>query len=201
MSVAAPRLEFWYEFASTYSYLSAMRIETLATAAGVVVEWKPFLLGPIFQAQGWNTSPFNLYPAKGRNMVRDMERIAADRGLHFALPKTFPQNSLQAARLALVGGRNGWVAPFSRAVYFAQFAQGAEIADRAVLTAILRDLKLDPDGIFARIEQPEIKEELKAQTSEAQARGIFGAPSFIVGNELFWGDDRLEQALAWASRG
>ena len=93
-----PVLEFWYEFASTYSYLSAMRIDALAAAAGVAVAWKPFLLGPIFKAQGWDTSPFNLYPAKGRYMVRDLERLAADRGLAFVLPAVFPQNSLRATR-------------------------------------------------------------------------------------------------------
>jgi 2-hydroxychromene-2-carboxylate isomerase len=197
-SMPSPKIEFWYEFASTYSYLSAMRIEALAEAAGVTVEWRPFLLGPIFRAQGWTTSPFNLYPAKGRNMVRDIERIAAARGLAFALPASFPQNSLQAARLALVGVEEGWVAPFSRAVYLAQFAEGVDIADRAVLAGILRSLQLDSERILSRIEQPDLKQQLKQQTSEAQARGLFGAPSFTVGEELFWGDDRLEQALAWA---
>ena len=80
MSAAAPKIEFWYEFASTYSYLAAMRVEAVAAAAGVAVEWKPFLLGPIFHAQGWDNSPFNIYPVKGRYMVRDMERLAAERG-------------------------------------------------------------------------------------------------------------------------
>jgi 2-hydroxychromene-2-carboxylate isomerase len=105
---AGARLEFWYDFASTYSYLSAMRIEALAARAGVEVLWKPLLLGPIFRAQGWDNSPFKIYPAKGRYMVRDMERLAAARGLLFKLPWPFPQNSLHAARLALsVSPRDG----------------------------------------------------------------------------------------------
>jgi len=201
VSASGRKLEFWYDFASTYSYLSAMRIEALAAAAGVGVAWKPFLLGPIFGAQGWTTSPFNLYPAKGRNMVRDIERLAAERDLGFALPARFPQNSLMAARLALVGGDEGWIAPFTRAVYLAEFARGLDISDRQALAAILQSLHLDSEQIFARIEQADIKERLRRQTAEAQARGIFGAPSFLVGEELFWGDDRLEQALAWAKRG
>lgn len=201
MNVSLPKLEFWYDFASTYSYLSAMRIEALADAVGLTVAWKPFLLGPIFAAQGWTTSPFNLYPAKGRNMVRDIERIAGRRGMRFALPAKFPQNSLTAARLALVGNTEGWVAPFTRAVYAAEFADGADIADQAVLRSILLSLHLDPDRIFARMGEDDIKQMLRQQTSEAQTRGIYGAPSFMIGDELFWGDDRLEQAIAWTRRG
>jgi 2-hydroxychromene-2-carboxylate isomerase len=200
MSAPKPKVQFWYEFASTYSYLSAMRVEALAAAAGVAVEWKPFLLGPIFHAQGWDTSPFNLYPAKGRYMARDLERLAAERGLKFALPEPFPQNSLLAARLALVGAEEGWIAPFTCAVFAAEFADGAQIADKATLASILDGLHLESQRILSRIDEPGIKERLKQQTAEAQRLGIFGAPSFVSGGELFWGDDRLEQALAWTKR-
>ena len=151
-----PRLEFWYEFASTYSYLSAMRIAPMAHAAGVEVVWKPFLLGPIFQAQGWHTSPFRIYPSKGRYMLRDLQRLAAERGLPpFALPAAFPANSVPAARLAIIGARDGWVAAFTRAVFQAEFAEQADIADASVLGRILGQLGLDQAQLLASIERPE----------------------------------------------
>jgi len=196
-----PRLEFWYEFASNYSYLSVMRISDLAQQAGVEVIWKPFLLGPIFKAQGWDTSPFNLYPAKGRYMIRDMQRITASRGLPFVMPPTFPANGLKAARLALIGADEGWIEPVTKAIFEAEFGRGEDIAQPAVLEKALAGLGLDAASLMARAEDPAIKQRLKDQTAEAQSRGIFGAPSFITEDgELFWGDDRLEQALAWAAR-
>lgn len=195
------RLEFWYEFASTYSYLAAMRIEDLSRQAGVEIAWRPFLLGPLFKAQGWDNSPFNLFPVKGRYMVRDISRMAADRGLPFRLPSPFPTHSVKAARLALVGVEEGWVAAFTKAVFLAEFADGLEIADAQVLSGVLAQLGLDAERISQRAETAEIKQRLRDQTEEARTRGLFGAPTFIVGEgELFWGDDRLEQALAWAGK-
>ena len=94
--------DFWYEFASTYSYPASMRIEALAASRGVALHWRPFLLGPIFAAQGHADSPFNLNPAKGRYMWGDLQRICASLGLPLRRPDPFPQNSLLAARVALV---------------------------------------------------------------------------------------------------
>jgi 2-hydroxychromene-2-carboxylate isomerase len=194
-------IEFWYEFASTYSYPAAMRIERLATDAGVTVRWRPFLLGPIFKAYGWNDSPFNIFAAKGRYMWRDLERICAAEGLPLALPPTsFPQNGLKAARLALVGERQGWTPAFTRAVFAANYAEQKDIADDATLREILGGLGVDADAAFAAANAPGNKEALKRQTEDASSRGLFGAPCFTIGEELFWGNDRLEAALAWASR-
>jgi 2-hydroxychromene-2-carboxylate isomerase len=193
-------MDFFYEFASSYSYVTALRIAPLAEAAGVTVRWRPFLLGPIFKAQGWDTSPFNLYPAKGRYMVRDCERLCANLGLAFRLPDPFPASSLLAARAALVGLEEGWGEDFSRAVYRAEFADARNIADPAVLGGIARDLGHDETAALARAQSDEIKAKLRTNTEEAQRLGIFGAPSFIAGGELFWGNDRLEQALDHARR-
>jgi 2-hydroxychromene-2-carboxylate isomerase len=192
-------IDFFYEFASTYSYITAMRVAPLALAAGVTVRWRPFLLGPIFKQQGWDTSPFNLYPAKGRYMVRDCERQCAALGIAFHLPDPFPQNTLTAARVALAALAEGWGEEFSRAVYRAQFAEGRQIGSAEVVGAIVRDLGRD-DAVLARAQSDAIKQELRATTEEAQRLGIFGAPSFVAGGELFWGNDRLEQALAYAKR-
>ena len=196
-----PTLDFWFEYASTYSYPAAERIGALARAAGVRVRWRPFLLGPIFQAQGWDTSPFNIYPQKGEYMWRDMERICEGLGLPLRRLSPFPQNSVLAARVALIGLADGWGEDFSRAVYRAEFGDGRDIADTSVVSDILVKLKLDATGILARAQAPESKARLRSETEEAQRIGIFGAPSFVTADgELFWGNDRLETALAWAQR-
>lgn len=194
-----PRLTFWLELASTYTYLSAMRIEALAEAAGVDVVWRPFLLGPIFKAQGWSTSPFNLYPAKGRYMIRDIERLAAARGLHFHIPEPFPQNSLFAARIATVAADGGWLPAFAKAVLDAEFARRVDISDPDALGSIVASLGADSKDVFASAAAGTTKARLREATAEAMQLGLFGSPSFVTSDgEVFWGDDRLEQALAWA---
>jgi 2-hydroxychromene-2-carboxylate isomerase len=200
MAMAQAVLEFWYEFASSYSYPAAMRVEPLAETAGITVRWRPFLLGPIFGAQGWSDSPFNIYPAKGRYMWRDLARICEREHLPLKLPPVCsPQNGIKAARLALAGEKAGWIADFTRAVYTANFAEQKDISDDTVLGEILDKLGANSDALAAA-NTPQNKAGLKAQTDEAIARGIFGAPSFTVGNELFWGNDRLAEAIAWAKR-
>ena len=198
--MSRPVVEFWFEFASTYSYLSVMRIERAAEAAGVDIEWKPFLLGPVFLALGWNDSPFNIYPPKGRYMWRDLERLAEKEGLPFLRPSRFPRNGLLAARVALVGGEEGWVAAVARAVMMANFAEDREIGEEAVIGAILGTLGLPAAEVIARAQADANKLALRCQTERAAELGLFGAPSFRVGEELFWGNDRLEDALAWARR-
>jgi len=201
--MAAPTLDFWFDFASTYSYPAAMRVRALASAAGVEVKFRPFLLGPIFKAQGWTTSPFNLFPAKGRNMWRDLERVCADLSLPpMRRPEPFPQNSILAARVALIGLAQPWGEDFCRAVFSAEFADGRRIDDPETMSAILSMLKVEPSAVLGAAVSDDNKTRLRVQTEEAQRLGLFGAPSFSTADgELFWGNDRLEQALAWAKRG
>ena len=161
-------IEFWYEFASTYSYPAAMRIERLAGDAGVALRWRPFLLGPILKTHGLNDSPFNIFAAKGRYMWRDLERICEAEGLALALPPVrFPQNGLKAARLALIGEREGWTPAFTRAVFAANYAEQKDISDDATLRTILAALGVDADAAIAAANAPENKDALKRQTEEA----------------------------------
>ncbi len=194
-----PVIDFWFDFASTYSWLSAMRIAPLAEEAGVEVRWKPFLLGPIFKAQGWDTSPFNLYPAKGRYMWRDLERLAGAEGLTLKRPETFPQFALTATRIGVAAGAGPWLPEFCRALFAHEFCQGGDITTEDTVSAALAAAGQDPAPWLARAQDPLVKQALRERGEEAQNLGIFGAPTFITGDgELFWGNDRLEAALAWA---
>ena len=199
MNTAA--LEFWFEFGSTYSYLSAARIEAVAAAVGVPVFWEPFLLGPIFADQGWDDSPFNIYPPKGRYMWRDLERLCAKYRIPFARPSRFPRNGLLAARIACLAKATSepWLPEFARAVFRANFTEDRDIGDTATIRSILDSLGLPSAQLVEQAQVPENKLRLRQQTRRAKELGIFGAPSFVVGEELFWGNDRLEDALAWAA--
>jgi 2-hydroxychromene-2-carboxylate isomerase len=194
-----PTLEFWFDFASTYSYPAAMRIDRLADAAGVSVTWRPFLLGPIFAAQGWNDSPFNLYPTKGRYMWRDLERICAKANIPLRHPSRFPRNGLLAARVANRSVPAPWAPAFCRSVFQANFAEDREIADPEVVRDCLDRLGLSGAALIAEAQSDAGKASLRTTVEQAQALGLFGAPSFVVAGEIFWGNDRLQDALDWAT--
>jgi 2-hydroxychromene-2-carboxylate isomerase len=194
-------VDFWFEFGSTYSYPAAMRLTPLAKAAGIAVRWRPFMLGPIFRDQGWDTSPFNLYPAKGRNMWRDLERICLALNLQFIRPNPFPQNTLYAARVALIGLAESWGEDYCRAIYRAEFGEGRNVENEETIADVLQNLGQHARAVLQRARSDEIKAQLRAQTEEARQLDIFGSPSFVTADgELFWGNDRLEAALNWATR-
>ena len=190
-------LQFWFEFASTYSYIAAARIERVTTSVNVPLEWKPFLLGPIFREQGWNDSPFNLYPIKGRYMWRDMERLCQRYQLPFQKPSQFPRNGLRAARVACLAQAEPWCPAFVRAVFHANFADDRDIAQTQTIVSLLDSLGQPGLSLLERAQSTENKERLRRQTEEAIQLGIFGAPTFVYGTELFWGNDRLEEAIEW----
>jgi 2-hydroxychromene-2-carboxylate isomerase len=193
-----PVLEFWFEFASTYSYIAAMRIETMCRDAGVRLVWKPFLLGPIFALQGWNTSHFNLNPRRGEYMWRDMERLCAKFGLPWRRPSVFPRSTTLAARVACAIAGEPWCGDYVRRVYVANFGKDRPIDDRAVIAEILTELGRPAEEILQRADSPDYRPRLRANTDHAITLGIFGAPNCVVDGELFWGEESLEDAIAWS---
>jgi 2-hydroxychromene-2-carboxylate isomerase len=196
-----PQLEFWFDFASTYSYVGAGRIGEEAARAGVQVAWRPFLLGPIFTAQlGIKDSPFNVQQVRGRYMWRDVERLCAKYGLPWKLPTQFPRNGLLAARVGCVAGDAPWVPDFYRAVFRANFVEDRDISDPSLVEQLLRAAGQDGAALVARASSPDAKQALRDRGDEAVRAGIFGAPNFLVRGELFFGQDRLEDAIAWAMR-
>jgi 2-hydroxychromene-2-carboxylate isomerase len=178
-----------------------MRVAAEAKARGVAVRWRPFLLGPLFKANGWATSPFNIYPGKGRYMWRDVARICAALDLPFAEPPNFPQNTLLAARVALVALDQPWGEDFCRAAYRAEFGDRRDLGESSVVADILIALGQNAEAVIESALTDDNKARLRAQNEEAAARGLFGAPSFVTADgELFWGNDRLEAALDWSKR-
>ena len=194
-----PDIEFWFEFASNYSYLSLMRIEQEARRRGVVIVWRPFLLGPIFKALGFDGSPFVLQKEKGAYVWRDMERRCRKYGLQWTRPSRFPRGGLTAPRVALVGESEPWLGAFCRKVMELNFVHDQEIESPARLAGLLGELGLPAAAILDAAASEPIKTRLRERTQEARDRGVFGAPTFFVRGEMFWGDDRLDDALAFAA--
>lgn len=198
-TTAPPEIEFWFDFGSSYSYISAMRIERLARSRGARVAWRPFLLGPIFRSFGWETSPFVLHKAKGDYMWTDMLRECRKAGLDWRKPSVFPRRAVLPTRVALAGADELWIGEFCRAVMALNFTQDLDIDDLDEITRVLERLGLDAEPVLRSATSEANKLALRRQTEQAAARGIFGAPTFFVGGEMFWGNDRLEDALAaWA---
>jgi 2-hydroxychromene-2-carboxylate isomerase len=195
-------LDFWFEYGSTYSYLSVARIGAATDAAGVPVRWRPFLLMPLLIEQGLPQGPFLQFPRKTAYMWRDLERRAARHGIPYRKPSRYPpENVLLTARIGLLASREGWCRAFTERTFALHWTEDRMIGTEDNLGAVLAGLGQEPASVLAAAQTAENKEALKAQTEEARALGLFGAPSFVVDGELFWGDDRLEEAIEWARSG
>jgi 2-hydroxychromene-2-carboxylate isomerase len=193
-------IELWFDFASVYSYLSVMRIEALAQSSRVAVLWKPFLLGPIFKSLGWTTSPFLLQPQKGAYMWRDVERQCGKYGLAWRLPRDFPVRTLLATRVALLAADEPWIGRFCRRIMLMIFAEDRDVDVPQTVGEALGGVTTDAAGLLGAARLEETKARLRQQTEAARSLNVFGAPTFFVGAEMFWGNDRLEDALAFAAR-
>ena len=194
-------LDFWFEFASSYSYVAAMRVEQECAASGIEARWKPFLLGPLFAEQlGIRDSPFNVNSVRGRYMWRDVERLCETYALDWRKPSVFPRHSVLAARVACALSGEERERQAVREIFRANFALDEDISDPRVIAAALARAGVAAEPVLARASSPEVKQQLRANTDEARGLGIFGAPDFVVGGELFFGQDRLPDAIAWATR-
>jgi 2-hydroxychromene-2-carboxylate isomerase len=195
----SPQIEFWFEFGSNYSYLSVMRIEDAARQHDVRVVWQPFLLGPIFRALGLETSPFVLQKEKGAYVWRDMARQCRKYGLKWTQPSIFPRLGVLPLRLALLGVDQAWIGVFCRQVMELNFVLDQDINDPAPIAQILNALGLPAAELLGQAQSEPVKLRLREQTELARQKGIFGAPTFFVGSEMFWGNDRLDDALLLAT--
>ncbi|MDB6060947.1 MAG: oxidoreductase [Verrucomicrobiaceae bacterium] len=195
-----PSIEFWFEFASNYSYLSVMRIEAAAALRGVNIIWKPFLLGPVFDALGWEEPPFIQQKEKGRYVWQDMQRQCRKYGLAWTQPTTFPRNSILSIRIALLGADQSWIGAYCRTIMQLNFAADRDIGNVEIISEALTLLQLPAAEIVEQAQSASNKLQLREQTAQAQAKGIFGAPTFFVRGEMFWGNDRLDDALEFAAQ-
>ncbi|MET0283239.1 MAG: 2-hydroxychromene-2-carboxylate isomerase [Polyangiales bacterium] len=193
-------IELFYEFGSSYSYPAVMVADREAQQRGHTLTHRPFFLGPLFVKQGLEQPPFIKYPVKGAYMFRDLERICAQLGLGWNKPTQFPRRAVLPTRLAIVGFDEGWGLRFAQRVFTLNFVDDREIDDEANMRSVLQEVGVDADDALAKAQTATYKDKLRAQTARAEELGLFGAPTFVVGRELFWGGDRMQQAFDWAER-
>jgi 2-hydroxychromene-2-carboxylate isomerase len=185
------RVEFFFDLSSPYSYLASTQIADVAERAGAELAWRPFVLGAIFKSTG-NTMPAAV-PAKAQYMVRDLARWAAHYGVEFQMTSRFPVNAIKAMRLIVAADRESpsRAAAAAREAFRALWVHDRDVTAEGELRAIAAAAGLDAERALAMIESAEVKDTLRANGDEAIRRGAFGAPAIFVGDELFWGNDRL----------
>lgn len=191
------QMDFWYSIGSTYSYLTVMRLSALETASGVTIRWRPFDVRHVMVEQ--NNIPFKDKPIKTAYMWRDIERRADRYNLAPHVPAPYPLPGLVLAnQIATFGVEEGWVADYTQATYRRWFEDGQPAGEEPNITESLREIGCDASEVLAAARSERIKDKLAQETEEAMKLGVFGSPTFVVGQEVFWGDDRLEDALLWA---
>jgi len=193
-------IDFWFSIGSTYSYLTIMRLDAVERETGVAFTWRPFNVREMMIAQ--DNIPFAKKPAKAAYMWRDIERRLGKYGLEAKLPAPYPLDNLALAnQVALVGMSEGWGKAYVIETYRRWFQLGQMAGNEPNLSDSIEAVGEDPARVLRLAESDAVVEDLAERTSDAAALGIFGVPSFVVDGELFWGDDRLDDALAWAREG
>ena len=190
-------IDFWYSIGSTYSYLTVMRMEEAEKASGHSFCWRPFNVRHVMIAQ--NNVPFKDKPVKTAYMWRDIGRRARWYGLSPRIPAPYPLPGLVLAnQVAILGVEEGWIRDYTRATYRRWFEDGDLAGEEPNLSACLEEIGHDPARVLAAAQSERIEQALTRATDEATELGIFGSPTFAVDREIFWGDDRLEDAVHWA---
>lgn len=195
---------FYFDFSSPFAYLASTQIEALAARKGAKVVYRPFLLGGLFKSIGTPNVPLFAMPEAKRKLVTlDLFRWADFWGVPFQYATRFPMNTVKPLRMALATPETH-VAPLVAAVYRAYWVEDRDIASDEVLSDVASSVGLDGASLVAKTAEEPLKQRLKEATEEAERRGVCGAPSFLVGDLLFWGQDRLlfvEKALdGWRPR-
>jgi 2-hydroxychromene-2-carboxylate isomerase len=198
--MATAHIDFWFTMGSTYTYLSVMRLVEMERSTGIRFRWRPFHLLAILEEM--KHVPFADKPAKSAYMWRDIGRRAVMYGIRASLPAPYPaKQSIVANLVASAGMREGWGVEFVRAAYRRWLQLGQETGSEPNVSESLREIGLEPEPILAAANAADAKAALMAETGVARSLGIFGSPTFVVGRELFWGDDRLDDAISWYRHG
>ena len=193
-------IDFWFSIGSTYSYLAVMRLRDVEKTQGVRFNWRPFNVREIMVEQ--NNRPFVGKPVKAAYMWRDIERRAALYGIPVRVPVPYPLREMELAnRVATLAAKEEWCSDYAIATYRQWFQGGLEPGSEPNLSDSLREIGRNPLSVIREAKSDEIGKALVAATDEARSLGIFGSPSFVVGTEVFWGDDRLDDALMWCRFG
>lgn len=198
--MSAP-IEFYFDFSSPYGYLAAERIDDIAARHGRDVAWRPYLMGVAMKVTG--SSPIVNRPMLGEYSRRDMVRSARRLKVPFSFPDPFPIATIAACRAVYWKEQAGAeeAKSLARALYRAYFADGRNISEAEVVADVAAGTGSDRDALLAGIQDPAVKDRLKEVTNDAIERGIFGSPFFIVGDEPFWGHDRMDEVDRWLETG
>jgi 2-hydroxychromene-2-carboxylate isomerase len=190
-----PQMDFFYFFGSCYAYLSVMRIDKLAAETGVEVRWRPFSVRDLMTENGYS---LRTQPTKMTYIFRDVERRALLHGIPFEKPPIWPTDPNQLAnRVGIVAFSQGWGREYTL-TSFEKWFEGQALGAEDSLRTIIHSHGKDPDEVIGLANSPETRAQYDQETDAARQLGVFGSPAFVVGQEIFWGDDRLEEALAWA---
>jgi 2-hydroxychromene-2-carboxylate isomerase len=191
-----PPIDFWFTMGSTYSYLTVMRLAEVEKETGISFRWRPFHLLTILQEM--KHIPFADKPRKAAYMWRDIQRRAEMYGVAVCVPAPYPaRNSILANKISVLGLSEGWGKDFARAAYRRWFQLGQETGSEPNVSESLKDIAQDPLRVLERASAENVNLQLARETDAARRLGIFGSPTFTIENELFWGDDRLDDAIKW----